>query len=155
MVLTFSDVNLRYWIGQPILGSNEMTEFLLGTVVFTGLVIVSGERSHIMVTLFEPYLMRKIPIFYRWLGILTNLAGIIAVTLLIGNYTKFMHVQGNETEIRAWDWWWLGTLFSILCLFAILMALRSIKNPLNPIMTDDDGGGADAKVNLGGHEPGA
>ena len=39
MILTFADVNLRYWLGEPILGSNEMTEFLLGTIVFTGLVI--------------------------------------------------------------------------------------------------------------------
>ena len=56
MILTFLDVNLRYWLGEPILGSNEMTEFLLGTVVMSGLVIVSGERSHIAVTLFEPFL---------------------------------------------------------------------------------------------------
>ena len=130
MVLTFSDVNLRYWLGQPILGSNEMTEFLLGTIVFAGLVIVSGERSHIVVTLFEPLMQRKIPFTYKWLGIGTNLAGILAVTYLITNYTIFMKAQGNETEIREWEWWWLGTLLSFLCFVSILMAFRSIKSPL-------------------------
>ena len=112
MVLTFADVNLRYWMGEPILGSNEMTEFLLGTIVFTGLVIVSGERSHIVVTLFEPILQRAIPRVYKLLGLTTNLAGIIAVTYFITNYTVFMHGQGNETEIREWQWWWIGTLMS-------------------------------------------
>lgn len=156
MVLTFSDVNLRYWLGQPILGSNEMTEFLLGVIVFTGLVIVSGERSHVVVTLFEPFLMRKIPRLYKWLGIWTNLIGIIAVTFLIVNYTKFMHLQGNETEIREWEWWWLGTVMSVLCGFAILMSIRSIKKPLKGTMTDSDSsGGDDAKVNLGGAGHGA
>ena len=138
MILTFLDVNLRYWLGEPILGSNEMTEFLLGTVVMSGLVIVSGERSHIAVTLFEPFLQRKIPVIYKWLGILVNLIGILAVTYLIIHYTFFMRTQGNETEIREWQWWWLGTLLSTLCFFAILMAIRSIWSPLENSMTAED-----------------
>ena len=138
MILTFLDVNLRYWLGEPILGSNEMTEFLLGTVVMSGLVIVSGERSHIAVTLFEPFLQRKIPVIYKWLGILVNLIGIVAVTYLIIHYTFFMRTQGNETEIREWQWWWLGTLLSTLCFFAILMAIRSIWSPLENSMTAED-----------------
>ena len=138
MILTFLDVNLRYWLGEPILGSNEMTEFLLGTVVMSGLVIVSGERSHIAVTLFEPFLQRKIPVIYKWLGILVNLIGIVAVTYLIIHYTLFMKTQGNETEIREWQWWWLGTLLSTLCFFAILMAIRSIWSPLKNSMAMED-----------------
>ena len=138
MILTFLDVNLRYWLGEPILGSNEMTEFLLGTVVMSGLVIVSGERSHIAVTLFEPFLQRKIPVIYKWLGILVNLIGIVAVTYLIIHYTLFMKTQGNETEIREWQWWWLGTLLSTLCFFAILMAIRSIRSPLENSMAAED-----------------
>ncbi len=138
MILTFLDVNLRYWLGEPILGSNEMTEFLLGTVVMSGLVIVSGERSHIAVTLFEPFLQRKIPVIYKWLGILVNLIGIVAVTFLIIHYTLFMKTQGNETEIREWQWWWLGTLLSTLCFFAILMAIRSIWSPLENSMAAED-----------------
>ena len=138
MILTFLDVNLRYWLGEPILGSNEMTEFLLGTVVMSGLVIVSGERSHIAVTLFEPFLQRKIPVIYKWLGILVNLIGIVAVTYLIIHYTLFMKTQGNETEIREWQWWWLGTLLSTLCFFAVLMAIRSIWSPLENSMTAED-----------------
>ena len=138
MILTFLDVNLRYWLGEPILGSNEMTEFLLGTVVMSGLVIVSGERSHIAVTLFEPFLQRKIPVIYKWLGILVNLIGIVAVTYLIIHYTLFMKTQGNETEIREWQWWWLGPLLSTLCFFAILMAIRSIWSPLENSMAAED-----------------
>ena len=138
MILTFLDVNLRYWLGEPILGSNEMTEFLLGTVVMSGLVIVSGERSHIAVTLFEPFLQRKIPVIYKWLGILVNLIGIVAVTYLIIHYTLFMKSQGNETEIREWQWWWLGTLLSTLCFFAVLMAIRSIWSPLENSMAAED-----------------
>lgn len=140
MGLTFIDVNLRYWLGQPILGSNEMTEFLLGTVVFSGLVIVTGERSHIVVTLFERVFMRSIPGVYRWLGIGANVAGIVAVTYLIANYTVFMHGQGNETEIRHWSWWWLGALLSLLAALAIPMAIRAVKSPLAGIETVEPGG---------------
>jgi len=139
MLLTFADVNLRYWLGEPILGSNEMTEWLLGTLVFSGLVIVSGERSHIVVTLFEPILLRKIPKFYKWLGITTNLLGIMAITYLITNYTLFMRAQKNETEIREWDWWVLGILLSILCFISVLMAIRSIRSPLQKTTAETQG----------------
>ena len=151
MGLTFADVNLRYWMGQPILGSNEMTEFLLGTIVFTGLVIVSGERSHIVVTLFEPMLQKAIPRVYKLLGLTTNLAGIIAVTYFITNYTVFMHGQGNETEIREWQWWWIGTLMSVLCFISILMCVRSLKSPLPRFDGDAEISGNDApeSSNLG------
>ena len=101
MILTFLDVNLRYWLGEPILGSNEMTEFLLGTVVMSGLVIVSGERSHIAVTLFEPFLQRKIPVIYKWLGILVNLIGIVAITYLIIHYTFFNLLQRSDYTLGA------------------------------------------------------
>ena len=144
MILTFCDVNLRYWLGQPILGSNEMTEFLLGTVVFSGLVIVTGERSHIVVTLFEKILMRRIPGIYLWLGIGTNLIGIVAVTYLITNYTVFMHSQGNETEIRHWQWWWLGVLMSALAFFSILLGIRAIKAPLKGLQVQDSSADRDA-----------
>ena len=156
MVLTFVDVNLRYWLGQPILGSNEMTEFLLGTVVFSGLVIVTGERSHIVVTLFERLLMSWVPGPYRWLGIATNLLGIVAVTYLITNYTVFMHAQGNETEIRHWQWWWLGTLLSALAALAILMAVRAIRSPLKGFVMDgagDDGSDGPRPGEAGPRDP--
>jgi TRAP-type C4-dicarboxylate transport system permease small subunit len=139
MGLTFVDVNLRYWLGQPILGSNEMTEYLLGTVVFAGLVIVTGERSHIVVTLFEPFFERTIPRFYHMLGVVTNIVGILALTYLIVNYTYFMYTQGNDTEIRHWQWWWLGALMSVLCVFAILMSIRAINSPIEGLkITEDD-----------------
>lgn len=132
MGLTFVDVNLRYWLGQPILGSNEMTEFLLGAVVFAGLVIVCGERSHIVVTLFETPLKRAVPGFYKWLGIVSNLVGILAVAYLVINYTAFMASQGNETEIHRWELWWLGAVMSVLAVLAVPMVLRSIRAPLGP-----------------------
>ena len=154
MVLTFTDVNLRYWLGEPILGSNEMTEFLLGTVVFTGLVIVSGERSHIVVTLFEPILLKKIPGIYKWMGLVTNLLGIIAITYLIANYTAFMQTQGNETEIREWEWWWLGTVMSVLAGFAVLMSIRSIWSPLAGTPEDIGSSPTDETPRLDGHGAG-
>lgn len=149
MAITFADVNLRYWLGQPILGSNEMTEFLLGTVVFAGLVIVTGERSHIVVTLFEPFFMRTMPRFYTWLGITANLAGIVAVAYLIINYTRFMYFQGNDTEIRHWSWWWLGALMSILCVLAILMAIRAISSPIESFSVVEEKTETEAGKNAG------
>ena len=69
----------------------------------------------------------------------------------------FSSLPKNPTpdEIKEWEWWWLGTLLSILCGFAILMAIRSIRSPLKGILDGEASGGDDAKVNLGGHQHGA
>ena len=136
MLMTFADVTLRYTINAPILGSNEMTEFLLGVLVFAGLIIVQGERSHIVVTLFEAPLLKTIPSFYRWTGITTNLVGVIGLAILITRYTFILYDNGNETEIWLWEWWWLGTLVSVFCIFAVFMGIRSISAPLLPMAND-------------------
>ena len=130
MLMTFTDVTLRYVFSNPILGSNEITQFLLAAAVFSGLAIVSGERSHIVVTLFEPILIRKIPFSYKWIGILTNLIGICAVWFLVVRYTIFVFEQEGATEIREWSWWWLGVVLSVLSFFAILLAIRAISAPI-------------------------
>lgn len=130
MLMTFTDVTLRYVFSNPILGSNEITQFLLGAAVFCGLAIVSGERSHIVVTLFEPILLRRIPLIYRWTEILTNLIGICAVFFLVVRYTIFIFEQHGVTEIREWPWWWLGTVLSVLSFFAVLLAIRAISAPI-------------------------
>jgi TRAP-type C4-dicarboxylate transport system permease small subunit len=49
MFLTFADVVARYVFNSPILGAYELTEVLMGLVIFGGLPLVSVARTHISV----------------------------------------------------------------------------------------------------------
>ena len=131
MLLTCADVFMRYVLLRPILGSNEMTEFLLAGVVFAGLALVTGRRQHIVVTLFEPALLRMAPNAYKWLAIICNTAGIIAVAALIYTYTKFQYQMLNESEILEWQYGHTGTMMSVLAFIGVIMGLYALWRPVN------------------------
>jgi TRAP-type C4-dicarboxylate transport system permease small subunit len=52
MFLTFADVLARYVFNSPILGAYEITEVIMGLMIFGGLPLISGRRTHISVDLF-------------------------------------------------------------------------------------------------------
>lgn len=131
MALTCADVFMRYVLLRPVLGSNEMTEFLLAGVVFSGLALVTGKRQHIVVTLFEPALLRLMPNAYKWLAIICNTAGIIAVAALIYVYTKFQYRMLNETEILEWQYGHTGTMMTVLAIIGVIMGIYSLWRPVD------------------------
>lgn len=56
MVVTSIDVVGRYFLSRPLWGGFEMTEILMGLVVFAGMPIATARREHITIDLFETYL---------------------------------------------------------------------------------------------------
>lgn len=56
MVVTSIDVVGRYFFSKPLWGGFEMTEILMGLVVFAGMPIATARREHISIDLFEAYL---------------------------------------------------------------------------------------------------
>lgn len=56
MVLTFVDVVGRYVFSAPLAGAKELTELLMGLLVFAAAPIVTADRGHITTALFETIL---------------------------------------------------------------------------------------------------
>lgn len=77
MAVTFVDVVGRYFFGRALNGAYELTEVLLGLVVFAGLPIVTWRREHVTVDL----LTARLPALPR--GLLARLAG-AATALVLG-----------------------------------------------------------------------
>ena len=59
MVLTFIDVVGRYLFSAPLAGAKEVTELLMGFLVFAAAPIVTADRAHITTALFEAVLSRR------------------------------------------------------------------------------------------------
>lgn len=56
MVVTTIDVVGRYFISKPLWGGFEMTEILMGLVIFAGMPIATARREHITIDLFDAFL---------------------------------------------------------------------------------------------------
>ena len=55
LAITFADVIGRYFLNAPITGAHEIIAFLLGLTIFTALPLVTRDRGHITVGIFERF----------------------------------------------------------------------------------------------------
>lgn len=76
VVLTFADVFGRRLFGQPIHGSNDITEHLMALVVFAGLPLVTAAGSHLTIDLLDKLVERPSMTWWRVL-----IAGLTAAVL--------------------------------------------------------------------------
>ena len=60
MSLTFVDVILRYWFNAPIPGGFEVTELMLASLIFCGLPLVTMEKEHVSVDLFDKFIPQSL-----------------------------------------------------------------------------------------------
>ena len=127
--LTGYDVFMRYTFNNPVLGSNEMIQFLLGGMVFAGFALVTAHRSHIVVSILEPFLLRHVPGLYKGLISGFNLVGIIAITYIVIRYTNFQFLMQAETDILELQWGQLGIAFAVLAAAGILFGIKAVKWP--------------------------
>ena len=127
--LTGFDVFARYTFNNPVLGSNEMIQFLLGGMVFAGFALVTAHRSHIVVSIFEPFFMARAPGLYKGLVSGFNLIGIVAITYIAIRYTDFQFLMQAETDILELRWGDLGIAFAILAAIGILFGIKAVKWP--------------------------
>ncbi len=60
LLVTVVDVVGRYAFNKPVPGGFEIIEFILGLLIFTAFPVISFERSHITVSLFDSFMSKTI-----------------------------------------------------------------------------------------------
>lgn len=80
MALTFADVVARYFLNSPIYGASEIIAFMLGLTIFTAFPLVTKDRVHITVGIFDNFY--KGPV--RFVQRLAVLIGTIVFLGLVG-----------------------------------------------------------------------
>lgn len=79
MVLTFIDVSGRTLINAPLPGGYEITELVMGVLIFAGLPTVSWRYEHITIDLLDPFIP---PFVVRFQQAAVNLVGAVAVGVI-------------------------------------------------------------------------
>lgn len=65
VALTFTDVIGRRLFGKPVFGAHDLTEHLMGLLVFTGLPLLTLAAMHLKVDIFDKVLLQ--PRFAWWI----------------------------------------------------------------------------------------
>ncbi|MCP4295342.1 MAG: TRAP transporter small permease [Proteobacteria bacterium] len=129
MMVTFVDVLGRYIFNSPIPGGLEITEYLMASVIYLGLPLLSAEEGHVTVDLFDhllPNMLRHL------VAVFVNLLSFLAMAVLSWR----LWVRAEETseygDITPFLEIPLGPLVyfmsSMVALTALIMFLIAIKN---------------------------
>ena len=92
--LTFADVVGRYVFSLPIQGTFEIVGLLLGVVTFSALPLITYERAHITVDLFDSFIRGK----FRFVQQFATLLGSACVIAFIAE--RFIAAGIDETEAK-------------------------------------------------------
>lgn len=129
MLLTVSDVFMRYIFIRPITGTTELTEYLMVCALF-GIVPCALENRHIKVDVVTQRLPPKI---YAIVDIITLLGGLVLVVILAwqgfaaGLYELSFNVKSSMLKIPDFPFYVvLATSFAVLSLIMVVLIIQRI-----------------------------
>ncbi len=126
MVITFADVVGRYFLNAPITGAHEIIAFLLGLTVFTAFALVTKDRQHITVGLFERFFKGRVRFVQRLVVLLGTLATVGFVSFLMFDQAETMREAGFLTEYLDFELAPIVYVLAALAGLALLIFLGTI-----------------------------
>jgi len=127
VLITCSDVIMRYFFNDPIFGSGEMVQMLLGVAIFAGMFVVACDRGHVNVSLFEPFLLRHFQRGYRSMFDTFSLIGVVSVTGILFWKAWDLWDYPEETIVLQLPMVWIVGAMAALSFLSILGALFAIQ----------------------------
>lgn len=124
-IMTVTDVFLRYVFLSPLPGTSEHTQILMAIIVFAGLIIVTREGTHIVVSLFEDALNRWVPKLYDRVYFGANVLGLGFITYAMIIVTRDMFEFDESTLVMDYPLVYLGG-FILFLLFLAIFQLRHL-----------------------------
>lgn len=126
VALTFTDVIGRRLFGKPVYGAHDLTEHLMGLLVFTGLPLLTLAAMHLKVDIFDKVLLQ--PRFAWWIKttiFLTALIFALMAWTLTGkaiDAASFSEVSQGLNIPRAPLYAWMAVCAALAALAALYTA---------------------------------
>ena len=120
VLVTVTDVFMRYVFSAPLASGAEITRILLTMTVFAGFILVSRDGSHIVVSIFEPVLTRVAPNLYRLLYAISNFLGSAFVLWVLVLTARDSWVFQETTEALDVPMIWILGVLVVLCALAVV-----------------------------------
>ncbi len=121
--LTVVDVIGRYWFSAPVAGAFEVTQLMLGALVFATLPLATLKGEHVEVDGLSPKLARNV---MRWLGAGLSAAVLWAIAWRLAAHSHRLAEDGavtNALSIPISYLGWFATAMAALSGFLALVRL--------------------------------
>jgi TRAP-type C4-dicarboxylate transport system permease small subunit len=98
MTLTFLDVTGRKFFASPIYGAYEITEFMMGVLIFSALPLVTARENHVTIDVFDHFIA---PHIGRWQRMVVNLVSTVVLGFLGWRLwiLSASHLRTNEVKM--------------------------------------------------------
>lgn len=130
MLLTVTDVFMRYVLTQPIKGSVELTEYLMAVVGFFGLAWCAAKRGHAKVDLLLTHFSARTQAVFDSLTYLLALTVVPLVAwrgIEASNYAREIGQHSFMLKIPAYPFFMaMGIGFLVLSLVLFVLMVKSI-----------------------------
>ncbi len=127
MVLTFADVFGRYLFSRPIPGAFEVTEVMMGVLIFAGLPLISARDGHVSVNLIDSFLG---PRLRRAQAVAANLVGGVALATV----AYMLWIKGGQVADYGDATAYLGIpMAPVLYVMSVLSALTVVVFAVNAL----------------------
>lgn len=123
MVLTVVDVTGRYLFSRPVPGSFEVMQFLLAIVVFAALPIVTHDRAHIAVSLFDAFFRGPLRRVQDLFVLVASAAALTIVTLRMWEQGNVLAETKAITGFLLWPIAPVAYAMSVLSGIALALLL--------------------------------
>ncbi|WP_424988126.1 TRAP transporter small permease [Microbulbifer sp. S227A] len=126
--VTCAEVFMRYFMRSPIFGAAELTQLLLGILVFSGMFAVTRDRGHVNVSLFEPFLLRHVRRAYRRLFDICTLVGVLAIAVILGWRVWDLTHYPESTVVLRFPMIWIVGVMTLLAGLAVVAAIAAMRD---------------------------
>lgn len=136
VALTFADVLGRRLLNTPVFGANDITEHLMAIIIFAGLPLLTLQRGHLSIDLFDHWLLR--PRWRYWHKavdvLIAAVLGLIAheYYVAIGEAKFINEVSPALTIPRHWMYTFITVTTAVAAVAALL-----VKAPERADQTDE------------------
>ena len=134
MLLTVSDVFLRYFFRRPIIGATEITESMMACIAFFALAWCAAQRSHLKVDLVISIFSPRVQALF---DTLTGLAGLIMVVLITWrNFIEAvairqLNIVSSLVKIPAFPFYYVIALgCAVLCLVMAVQVVQEFRKAI-------------------------
>jgi TRAP-type C4-dicarboxylate transport system permease small subunit len=128
MLLTVSDVFLRYFFNSPISGSTEVTEFMMVIVVFPAFAYCALKRRHVGVDILLSHFPRRLQTIIDTITLLAALGIYIIITWQ--SFLEAMDMQKNTPILNLphFPFYWVLTFcFALFCFSIAVVIIENIE----------------------------
>lgn len=98
MVLTFADVWGRYLLNRPVFGGYEVTEFMMGVLIFTALPMLCAQEGHVTIDLLDHFIRKS---WVRWQRAAVNFVSGVVLAVMAWRLLLLSdeHTRGPEVTM--------------------------------------------------------